>query len=146
MALLLCALVWPACLPARLPARLFCVFVLDVWPRRCAPCSRLPACHAEHPCPCPSIPRQLSFCLACLLLQEGWLGAELWDASRQLDAACEAYTAWQPAAEQLLAVAGQGEEDMVPETPRSRCAGGGEGWVWHNLARCSPLPTLHLEG
>ncbi|EFN58829.1 hypothetical protein CHLNCDRAFT_140664 [Chlorella variabilis] len=51
--------------------------------------------------------------------REGWLGAELWDASRQLDAACDAYSAWQPAAQQLLAVTGQ-EEDLVPDTPRSR--------------------------
>lgn len=55
------------------------------------------------------------------LPQEGWLGAEAWDATRQLDAACDAYAAWQPAAEQLLAAAA-GEEDMLPETPRSRCA------------------------
>ncbi len=54
-------------------------------------------------------------------MQEGWLGAETWDATRQLDAACDAYAAWQPAAEQLLAAAA-GEEDMLPETPRSRCA------------------------
>lgn len=52
-------------------------------------------------------------------MQEGWLGAEVWDATRQLEAACDAYAAWQPAAQQLLAAAG-GEEDMVPETPRSR--------------------------
>jgi hypothetical protein len=69
-------------------------------------------------------PRVLTF-LACQVLQEGWLGAELWDASRQLDAACEAYTAWQPAAEQLLAAAGQEEEDMVPEAPRTRCTSDG---------------------
>ncbi|KAL4457702.1 hypothetical protein ABPG75_012567 [Micractinium tetrahymenae] len=56
--------------------------------------------------------------------QEGWLGAELWDAARQLETACDAYSAWQPAAEQLLAVAGQ-EADMVPDTPRSR---GGAAW------------------
>lgn len=61
----------------------------------------------------PEPPRQL------LLVQEGWLAAEVWDASRQLEAACDAYTAWQPAAEQLLAVAG-GEADLVPDTPRSR--------------------------
>jgi hypothetical protein len=70
----------------------------------------------------PAIPPRALTSPACRLLQEGWLGAELWDASRQLDAACEAYTAWQPAAEQLLAAAGQEEEDMLPETPRSRCA------------------------
>jgi hypothetical protein len=51
--------------------------------------------------------------------QDAWLGAEAWDATRQLEAACEAYAAWHPAAEQLLAVAGQ-EEDMVPDTPRAR--------------------------
>ena len=55
-------------------------------------------------------------------MQEGWLGAEAWDATRQLDAACDAYAAWQPAAEQLLQAAA-GEEDMLPETPRSRWAG-----------------------
>lgn len=64
--------------------------------------------------------------------QEGWLGAEAWDASRQLEAAVEAYTAWQPAAEQLrvLAAAGGEDEDMAPETPRSRCVVCGMIFVW----------------
>lgn len=38
--------------------------------------------------------------------EAGWLGAEHWDAARQLETACDAYDAWQPA--------GLG----LPETPR----------------------------
>jgi hypothetical protein len=60
--------------------------------------------------------------------REAWLGAELADARRQLEAACEAYGAWRPAAEQLAAAAG-GEEDLVPDTPRS-------GWVGWGVGAC----------
>lgn len=66
------------------------------------------------------VPKPLAWAASlAAAVQEGWLGAELWDATRQLEAACDAYSAWQPAAEQLLAMAGQ-EADMVPDTPRSR--------------------------
>lgn len=61
-------------------------------------------------------------------MQEGWLGAEAWDAQRQLEAFCDAYAAWQPAGDQLrqLAAAAGGDEDLLaPETPRSR---GGAAW------------------
>ena len=49
--------------------------------------------------------------------EAGWLEAEHWDASRQLEAAVDAYTAWQPAA---LALGALGVDDLIPETPRGR--------------------------
>lgn len=51
--------------------------------------------------------------------EQGWLEAEHWDAARQLEAACDAYTAWQPATLALGAL-GTGGDDLLPETPRSR--------------------------
>eukprot|EP00887_Chlorella_sp_A99_P002654 scaffold6.g2654.t1 len=88
--------------------------------------------------------------------EQGWLEAEHWDAARQLEAACDAYTAWQPATLALGAL-GTGGDDLLPETPRSRWAGvaslvGGlvrrGGWVYgreHRLKfmRAEPLAVLH---
>lgn len=97
-----CALAWhAACRPARLPA-------LRPSPQR-------------YPCLCPA--KCLPAALLCCL-QEGWLGAEAWDAQRQLEGFLDAYAAWQPAGDQLRQLAAAaGEEDLLaPETPRSRCA------------------------
>lgn len=50
--------------------------------------------------------------------QDGWLAAEGWDAVRQLDGACDALNAWQPA--QLVLGLPQEGDDFLATTPRSR--------------------------
>ncbi len=67
-----------------------------------------------------------AFCFLCHLryplslppAQDGWLGAEEWDAQRQLEAACDTFSAWQPA--QLVLGLPQDSDFLGLETPRAK--------------------------
>lgn len=61
----------------------------------------------------PAVPHTVPSTRVSPPLQDGWLGAEGWDALRQMDSACDAFNAWQPA---QLAL----ETDFLADTPRAR--------------------------
>lgn len=93
--------------------------------------------HAWHrfgPPPAPHLP------CSSVRLQEGWLGAEGWDAQRQLDAACDMLNAWQPA-HLVLGLPVDGD-DFMADTPRARWVGG---WVGEGGHRVADLRTA-VEG